>query len=255
MQFTSNKQKVINSIKTPLNIIVLTHPNLRNAYSEEEVTKLTNYDYLEIVNQNFGTATNLWDSALSAGNLVYGMADDDSHNWKENEDMGSCFNLVNCSLKSTDGVISTLKAGKTIAVDLNSSRNNSIENLNKIYDSLPKLLKLEVINDSLFISFNKAIKIFEFIGQNGVVKKNESNTEQSVYIIKTEDSYLRIKVETNEHSIMYLNPIVKYRDDYPIKNYASINKSQTWGLRTGLVIIFFLSTIIFFYKRKRYKIT
>jgi len=247
IQFRSNKQKILNSLKTSQNIIVLTHPNLRNGYSADDVKQLTDYDYLEIINQNYGTATNLWDSALSFGNLVYGIADDDSHNWKENDDMGRSFNLVNCNLKNNDGLINSLKAGKIISINLNTNDNNSAENLNSVYNKIPKLIKVEIKNDSLFISFNKELSKVEFIGQNGILKYTSLNNNLNVYKITNSDTYLRIKAVTQDSSEIYLNPIIKYNGEKPIR-HCIINQSKTWLFRTIWIIL-----IIGFFIYKRIK--
>ena len=78
-QTINNKQYILKELKPLSQIVTITHPLLRNAYSENDFKLLTDYDYIEILNNGYGKSLNLWDAALSSGHAVFGMGDDDSH--------------------------------------------------------------------------------------------------------------------------------------------------------------------------------
>ncbi len=85
-------QKNIDDVVKAGGIAQINHPNYIWALTAEQLIQLRNYTLLEIHNghplvNNLGgggspSAESIWDSVLTSGKLVFGIADDDSHYFK-----------------------------------------------------------------------------------------------------------------------------------------------------------------------------
>ena len=80
-------QSNINAIRDMGAVPHVNHPNWQRALSEEDLYRVSNYNLFEIFNgspdaNNEGLVT-VWDHLLSRGKLVYGIATDDAHHFKQ----------------------------------------------------------------------------------------------------------------------------------------------------------------------------
>jgi hypothetical protein len=236
MQSSSDKQHTLKEIKRDYNIIVLNHPHLRDAYSPDDVRELTGFDYIEIVNQNHGTALDLWDDALSAGNPVFGITGEDSHNSKNYVDMGKCYNMINADTVSEQGVLSALKTGRVIAVDLitgNGNYNVLKERSSRVV--LPEQYKMQ--GNYICLKLGSAVKNIEFIGQDGKHLKSFRNTDTAFYNFLPEDTYIRAEMTLNNDSKIYLNPVIRYNGkNLPVYS-AVVDSEETFIFRCVLVLL------------------
>ena len=254
LQTSSDKQHTLNEIKKDDNIIVLNHPHLRDAYSSQDVRKLTGYDYIEIVNQNHGTALDLWDDALSSGSLIFGITGEDSHNSKNYIDMGKCFNLIYADTASMQSVLSALKLGRIIAVDLVFGNGNF--NVLKTRSSelvIPEDYKM--VDNTICIRLSSPVKNINFIGQDGKHMESVENTDTASYSFLPGDTYIRTEITMNNDSKIYLNPVIRYNgNNFPLYS-AVVNNRATFLFRV-IIILLFVSVILVVYliRRKSKKI-
>jgi hypothetical protein len=254
MQTLSDKQRTLKEIKRDNNIIVLNHPHLRDAYSPEDVKELTGFDYIEIINQNHGTALDLWDEALSAGNPVFGITGEDSHNSKNYIDMGKCFNMINTDTASEQGVLEALKIGKVIAVDLVTGNGNYKvlkERSSKVI--LPEDFK--IFGDVVSLKFPSEVKEIRFIGQNGKLTQSEKNTDSASYAFLQQDTYIRTEVTLNNGSKIYFNPVIRYNGNKLPVYSAFVDKQATFIFRGLMVIILAVVILtVYLFRRKNKKV-
>jgi hypothetical protein len=245
----SDKQHALYEIKNDNNIIVLNHPHLRDAYSPEDVKKLTGYDYIEIVNQNHGTALDLWDDALSSGSLIFGITGEDSHNSKNYIDMGKCFNLIYADNATEQGVLTALKMGRIIAVDLVSG-NGNFNTLKTRSNELviPEVCKM--LGGTICIKLGSPVKDIEFIGQGGKLMKSITNIDSASYSFLTEDTYIRTEMTLKNGSKIYLNPVIRYNGNNSPHYSAVVNNSATFLFR-GLIILMLALIILTVYLIRR----
>lgn len=235
-QTLNDKQYTIEQLKRDDNIIVLNHPHLRGAYDSEDAAKLTGYDCIEIANQNFGMADDLWDAALSSGSPVFCLADDDSHNSKNYSDMGKCFNLVNTSESSADGVIKALKHGRNIAVDLNLAGGSPFDSLKNKYDNLSLPLRFEMKGNFLTIKLKQPAKEIIFTGSNGKQMAESKNIDSASCSFHETDTYIRTVIVNVNGARMYLNPVIRYNGTLPLYS-ASVNESATLIFRLTIIFV------------------
>ncbi len=242
-QTINDKQHTLNEIKTGDNIISLNHPHLRGAYDSDDVEKLTGYDCIEVANQNFGTAEDLWDASLSSGNPVFGLADDDSHNSKNYSDIGKCFDFVNTDEPSAGTVLKALKHGRNIAVDLSLPGGSPFDSLKNKSENLSFPEQFRMNGNVLSVKLKLPAREITFIGQNGKHEAVFSNTDSASYVFLPEDTYIRTVVINMNGARMYLNPVMRYNGSELPHYTAVINESATLMFR--LIIILITTAIIY----------
>ncbi len=236
----NNKQFLINTLKTDNNLIFIVHPWMRNAVSLDNVAYLDNYDCIEICRYS-RTSVEYVDKALSSGKNIKLIANDDSHNISDQDEIGKGLTIINSKSKFYNDVISAIREGSTVSVNLIKSGFNSFELKNYNIPRLPNLITFDVSGDSINLSFDSVAAKIKFVGQDGVIKSTVSNTKNAAYIFKSDDSYIRVETEFPNNAVYYLNPVFRYDSD-PIKTYtAKINYPLTviyyvlWA--SGLVFV------------------
>jgi hypothetical protein len=255
IQNINDKQRTLKQIKKDYNIVVLNHPHLRDAYSTDDVIRLTDFDFIEIINQNYGSAFDLWDEALSAGNPVFGIADDDSHNSKNYYDIGKCFSFVNADSSTALEIINALRQGRNISVDLSleygqfdTLKNNG----NKQF--LPKEFKVSGSTISLKLG-NEAKEII-FIGQNGKRVSAFSDADSAYYSFLPGDTYIRTEIVNFNGSRFFLNPVIRIGDTGLQQYSSAVNQAATFIFRLIIICLIAITaaTVVLLIKKKNKKI-
>jgi len=201
-QFRSNKQFVINRLKTDQNLIALNHPNHKKAYTKKDLKYLNNYDFIEGISE-FANSIKQWDVALSNGHAVWIVGNDDSHDLSDYH-VGLCWNMINVDTLSAEAIVENLKVGASYATkgwlgqEMNRLKAVTVE------DGFYKM-KLERKSDSIMLYSDNGIRV-------AVALKTDSIS----YKIKPNNSYIRAELfETepwNGYTRMYINPIVRTKD-------------------------------------------
>ena len=248
-QTINNKQYILKELKPLSQIVTITHPLLRNAYSENDFKLLTDYDYIEILNNGYGKSLNLWDAALSSGHAVFGMGDDDSHSSENPNDMGCCFNIIFTDSMTSSSVIKALKTGSTIAAEQHGE--TMLIKRQKAID-MPSLMDFSIDSGIIRIKFDKPYKQLNFIGHDGMIKDSKFESDSNSYKFKTEDTYIREEAEFNDSTKIYFNPVFRFKGEIKHES-AEINWNKTWMLRivSGLIFIVIIFLISLIKNRKR----
>ena len=248
-QTLNNKQFIINKLKKDAStLITVVHPFYRKAYSLNDFKYLTNYNCLEIANSK-RLFTTYYDTALSFGHPVFIMADDDSHDMNNIEDVCSSFNLINTDMVS-DSILNSLRTGRSIGVKFNLSSFKTNEEKKAGLLKLPEIESITFKSDTLAVSLNMSVNSIKFIGQNGIEKKRVINCSTGSYFFNKEDTYIRTEIECNDGTIFFLNPLFRY-DGIKLTEYApSYNVLKTWAWRSAVICILLLTLIIWYRKNR-----
>jgi hypothetical protein len=249
-QTLSNKQFIIDRLKKDTTVVlVIPHPALRQANSFNDFRYLSNYDCLEIAN-NERLFTSYYDTILSAGHPVFLMADDDSHDLRNINEACQSFNLINSDL-FRDSILHAIKTGLSVGVDFNIKSYKTNEEKKAALQKLPEITCVALKNDTLFVGLNKSVKTIKFIGQQGTERKIITNCVAGNYFFSKVDTYIRTEIECNDGTVYYLNPVFRY-DGIRLTDYApSYNYMKTWFLRSISIVVFLL--ILFIWKKKKEK--
>ncbi|MFZ9262965.1 MAG: hypothetical protein ACO3AW_07770 [Chitinophagaceae bacterium] len=210
-QTINNKQFIINKIaEDPNAMIVLNHPGMLSGYTKEDLQKLYNYDFVEILNPQAQSLAH-WDAALSSGHAVFGLADDDVHNVFKNSLISRFYNIVYNTGKKTSGLYQSLKQGKHIAVWAPKVDSDNLSNKREKIDTYKILMQYaEITHDTIHVKFSQAIDTVKIIGQNGTIISQMTQKSEVFYHIKPTDSYIRVEYIIKDGTRFYMNPFFRY---------------------------------------------
>lgn len=116
-----NRQAVLDAIREGEGFAVANHPNWQEAdphWSEDDLRALDGFAGIEIYNglieshPGVALATDLWDRLLTAGQRVWGLANDDAHRGWE---VGRAWNVVQVEQRTPRAVVDALAAGRFYA--------------------------------------------------------------------------------------------------------------------------------------------
>ena len=242
-QTIHNKQHILNLLRKDKNeLVYIAHPKLRNAYTTTDMRYLANYDGIEVLN-NFVNSFEHWDSALSSGNYITIIGNDDAHDVSNPKEIGYHFTFVNSPSTHRPDIIEALKKGNAFGARIYKQYGKTFEEKRSRIKDIPVLKKVRVYNDMLNISVNTKAKEIRFVGQGGELKEATTNTNEAYYLIVPEDTYIRVEIEFPDQTIFYLNPVCRY-DGINVKK-ADVPEINMY--KTVLLRIFGFATLIFIF--------
>ncbi|OQX79691.1 MAG: hypothetical protein B6D61_03095 [Bacteroidetes bacterium 4484_249] len=239
-QTLHNKQHILNLLGKDNELIYIAHPKLRNAFKPEDMRLLANYDGIEVLN-NYRTSIKHWDTALSSGNYVTIIGNDDAHDISNPDEIGHHCTYINSPSTKKEDIISALKLGNAFGAEIFRPNGESFEAKTKRIRILPVIKQIEIISDTLFIRTDSLAKEIRFIGQDGKLLKTSKLTNDTFYKIKKEDPYVRMEIEFLSRSVYYLNAVCRYDGKNPQK--FAVPKIDFY--RTLILRIIGFSTLIF----------
>jgi hypothetical protein len=237
-QSVSGEQFVIDRVKRKADLIALTHPRTRDAYSPDDLQQLTGYDLLEIVNGPFA-ADDEWDAALSAGRAVWGVANDDTHDVTDPRRTAAAWNMINAPSTSLSDTVAALKAGRSYAVLRTGALDAAL---------VTTVASVDVEGSTLTVNCTGAPSTFTFIGQNASVRRTVKDAMSATYSFADGDTYIRTVIESPQ-TVLYLNPVFRYDGDGHIQPVARVDAVSTWLFRGSLLVMCGLAG--FAYTRRR----
>ena len=247
-QSKNSKQFVLNELKKKNKCVAIAHPSLRDAYSVEDMKVLRGYDLIEALS-NFKNSLELWDAALSSGNPVFLIADDDAHNLDKPNDYGRVATVIHSANTAEDSLLSALKKGSAYGLVVQTPEGDSHEAKAKRFKKLPQMLAHTVASDSVHLQFSDSIRELKAVGQDGKVLLDLAlNNQSSSYTFALADvsHFVRFEVKMKDGSKIYTNPIIRSDDGkIPVAFQAGVDiwASQFYRLLGVLVIGFSILSV------------
>ena len=102
---------------------------------------------------------------------------------------------------------------------------------------------VEFKEGTLTITCTGAIPMFEFFGQNGVVRKTVRDTLVASYTFDDTDTYIR-PVILAPRRVIYLNPILRWDGTHIPAPMATVDQPATWVMRLSVVATGVLVVVI-----------
>ncbi len=250
-QTVHHKQHIIKILRKYNKLIYIAHPQLRNAYSLEDMRCLTGYDGIEVLNY-MRFSIGHWDAALSAGKYVTILGNDDAHDIERTFEVGyRCTYIYSRSLAG-DSIIGALRNGRAFGADIDRDLRETYEEKAEKVKSIAKLTKVQIRNDTLFIGVDKPALEFRFIGQLGKILKRSGHADNAFYVIRPEDPYVRTEITFSDKNIFYLNPVARYDHEIPGNpDMASVNLVKSiifWIISWSVVLL-----LVLLYLRRRFR--
>ena len=242
-QTLSNKQDILNKLARDTNsLIILNHPDLRDGYTLDDLRSLSQYHCIEILNPWASSLTH-WDAALSAGNFVSAVGDDDAHNVLKTGQAGRMCTFVNGKPEGRS-VLRALKEGKSFAMQLGTNQN---------LDSLPRLESLVLKGDTIVLQMDRPAKEISFTGQEGRLLKSVYGNKEARYVLKKADHYARASVYYDNGTRLFFNPVFFTEPGNSTASQAFINGPKTFiSKAVGILLAIAWIHIVYlvFYRKK-----
>lgn len=197
-QTANNKQNILNYLSLDTNsLVILNHPALRNGYSDKELSRLTNFNCMEVLSP-YGISEKQWDIVLSAGKPVFIVGNDDIHDIQNKEQVGRMATILNLQNTNQESVLSALKKGEGYGIVLGKTQDPF---------NLPELKSLYLAKNSIQLKLTEKAQSIDFIGQNGKLLASFTDRKNVQYQLKMSDCYARAKITFENGTQIYLNPV------------------------------------------------
>ena len=254
-QTLSHKQHMLNKLGEQNRVVAVAHPSfVDGSYNVRDMKYLSNYKILEVLN-GFVNSPEHWDMALSNGHLVYLIADDDTHDVLKVNDIALRMTYLNAKDNDANQLYDALLSGKAVGVDFDLNRQEKMDDkVARFKRDIPYLNSAKLNGADFAVSVTKPIKKAEFIGQNGMILKEENYEKtdsifRSSYSISPNDQYVRTVLTFFDGTTMWLNPITRHESEVIVKQRLDhISYALTaalWGVYIGIITL-----VIIVIKRK-----
>jgi hypothetical protein len=200
-------QKNVDAIRKAGGVPHINHPNFMWSLTAEDLKHIAGCKLFELYSghpriNNFGggglpSVEEIWDDVLSSGKLIYGLAVDDAHTFKDpwNKDAarpGQGWIVVKAEQLTAEALLEAMENG-----DFYSSTGVEIEELDADESSL-----------SITIKARGTTKFrTQFIGKNGMVFK-EDVSNPATYLFKGDEMYIRAKIVDSNGRIAWTQPVM-----------------------------------------------
>ncbi len=202
----ANLQANVDCVRSAGGVPQINHPNYLWALTAAEIIKVKNVNLMEIHNghpliNNLGGggspgAEEIWDTLLTSGMKIYGIADDDSHSFKQlgeknlaNPGRGWIF--VRSPELTQAAILAAIERG-----DFYASTGVELADLN--YDG--KALTVDIKEER----WSKYM--INFIGRGGRVLKT-TTTEPATYKLTGREGYVRVKIIESNGKMAWTQPV------------------------------------------------
>lgn len=236
IQNIHHKQHILNLLRDANEIVAIAHPDWENGYTTEEMKYLSNYDLMEVLDNNWRSFPQ-WDAALSSGRPVYILGDDDGHNIFDPYEVGRRCTYINSPTRNGSDLVRNLKSGNAFGADVYMRENETFQEKEERIRWIPKLTGIVVRNDTLWVTTDTVAMKFVFIGQEGVIRKTQERSDTGWYKLQPDDTYIRTEITffsqyTHPGTIFYLNPVFRFDGNLPANRLtATVNLERTWIFR------------------------
>jgi hypothetical protein len=203
-------QRTVDAIRKGGGVPHINHPNFGWAMTAADLQAAQNYRLFEIYNghhqvNNLGGGgvpgmEEVWDRMLSSGKVIYGLADDDAHVFKQpgNPNVpgpGRGWVFVRAERLAPRAIVDALERG-----DFYASTGVELSD----YQATARGVTITVKNDP----YSKYR--VQFIGKNGAILA-EANVSPAVYEFKGDELYVRAKVIESNGKLAWTQPVWRGR--------------------------------------------
>lgn len=194
-QTTAAKQYLLDAMRDTAALTAIAHPYLRLGYDTTELATLGGFDLLE-VRSHWNDASAWWDAVLTAGNPVWAIGNDDSHDIEKAREIGVVWTMVDAATPQASDVLPALRQGRMYVVAAApGTRPVSLEGV-------------RIAGDTVTTRFDQPMQQIRVIGNRGVVRAEAAGTAEIRYVFSGDDTYARV-VGTTATGTIYLNPVLR----------------------------------------------
>ena len=226
MQSVHCKQFNIDRLRRENGVVALAHPS--HGFKKGELKNLDHYRCIEALSHG-DNSLEYWDIALSNGHRVNVVANGCPNGYSDDVNGYSYHTAVLSASVDAASVCKSLETGSAYGV----------ASKGRLSDVLP-LKSVDLQGDTLSISMPSVVKEMRFIGQEGKIKFKVNDVDECSYFFSDDDTYIRVEVEQNDGSILYLNPLVRHEFAYFFDwDHCKLMKGRTYFMWAVYIVVVF----------------
>jgi len=116
-------------------------------------------------------------------------------------------------------------------------------------------IAIRVCEEGLHVVWQQRMRQIDFIGDHGRLLKTLTDTDVAFYPIRPEDTYVRVRLICPEGLVYFLNPIIRYEGDKPVRQTLHRVDVPRTVLKRVLIIVLlsgaFIGGIIIYVRIRR----
>lgn len=209
-QTLHNKQEILERLSYDSNnVVVLTHPSLNQGYTLRDLKYLHFYDHLEILSP-YANSTSYWDTLLSAGKKIFVVANDDTHDVFNDNELGRFVNLIYSPDNNAQNVLKSLKNGSHAVVWLPQKTGESLIDKRKKIENIKQVFqKLNIRDSSLYLSFSRTVDTLFLFGDAGKLLQIKKSVSSTIFTLPSNLTYVRVEARFKDGTKLLFNPVFK----------------------------------------------
>ncbi|MBS1600704.1 MAG: PHP domain-containing protein [Bacteroidetes bacterium] len=189
----------VNAIQNSSGIAILNHPNglFHVSITAAEILEANRVQFFEVCCADFKGGSSrpstdqIWDSVLSKGRILYGVASDDAHLFNDDaRQSGTAWIMVMAKQLNGNDIYESIQHGNFYAT-------TGVEIKKLMIDE--KQIRITVVNK------DQGLKTF-FIGNEGKVLKVDESDEP-FYVFTGNEKYVRARIERSDGAYAWLQPV------------------------------------------------
>ena len=200
-QTTQAKQYLLARLRDTASLTAIAHPYLRGGYGQAQLADLSGFDLLE-VRSHWNDASAWWDSVLTAGNPVWAIGNDDSHDIRNPGEIGVVWTMVNSATRNPADILEALRHGRMYVVAAGDSGTPG------------RLDGVVVHGDTITTRFDRPMAQVRVITDGGIVRMQKEGARKIAYVLTPSEHYARV-IAASVSGTLYLNPVIR-SDSEPV---------------------------------------
>ena len=201
--FTFQRQTQIDMLSDEADIVVLNHPLRTNATFDTHLQRLSGYNIIEL-DSGRSTENEYWDTALSAGNYSYALANDDLHYPDRSSAIAVRSNFLCTPTAHYSDIKKALLDGSFYAMRIADYGSGNWDIKRKKNRQIPYIKNIGVTDSNVFISLSEKADSIKVTGQNHTTLLLATATDSVGYTMRTDDSYSRFTAYFADGEVIYV---------------------------------------------------
>ena len=207
--FTFQRQTQIDMLSDEADIVVLNHPLRTNATFDTHLQRLSGYNIIEL-DSGRSTENEYWDTALSAGNYSFALANDDLHYPDRSSAIAVRSNFLCTPTAQYSDIKKALLDGSFYAMRIADYGSGNWDIKREKNRQIPYIKNIGGIDSNIFIALSEKADSIKVTGQNHTTLLLATATDSVGYTMRTDDSYSRFTAYFADGEVIYTNPFARY---------------------------------------------
>lgn len=207
--FTFQRQTQIDMLSDEADIVVLNHPLRTNATFDTHLQRLSGYNIIEL-DSGRSTENEYWDTALSAGNYSFALANDDLHYPDRSGAIAVRSNFLCTPTAQYSDIKKALLDGSFYAMRIADYGGGNWDIKREKNRQIPYIKNIGATGQSVYIALSERADSIKVTGQNHTTLLLATATDSVGYTMRTDDSYSRFTAYFADGEVIYTNPFARY---------------------------------------------